>query len=401
MDKQRKKKLKKLINICNKHAKFSLPTFIGSLVNIFDTVLRDDEIDFLLKIGTDSLTIDEIKSRTKLPEQNFSKIFNRLMKKGILWSNTLESGETVFEIPPMMLGWFELNFADDKITPTKKEFSKHLTNYFNTFKKFNLPILRSLINLWIKLRPPMSEIAPISTKDKRKSEKIIEINNKIKLSESKVFTLKTTNSLIEKYGKSGKIALTNCLCRQHWEIEGEPCRLKLPIEAHLWIGKVAEHVIKYKLGREITIDEALSIINECHKKGGINHVWHNRMDLEEPEISICNCCWDCCASIGNWNRGIMPVQLKCYCVASIPDPNACKGCGICVDYCPTQAIKLIDGKAVHNQKLCIGCGQCEFQCPNGAVKLINKERLLLLPAKNPLKWNERIKSINQNIKSIN
>ncbi|MHA1270864.1 MAG: 4Fe-4S binding protein [Candidatus Helarchaeota archaeon] len=393
MDKNRKKKLKKLVNICNKHAKFSLPTFIGSLVQAFDTVLNDEEVDFLLKIGTASLTLENLKSQVNLSEADFSRIFNSLINKGILWSNSLETGEIVFEIPPMMLGWFELSFADNKITTEKKEFSKHLTNYFNTFKKFNLPILRSFINLWIKYRPPMSEIATLSIQEPKKSEKIIKINNKIELTESKVFTLKTTNSLIKKYGREGKIAITNCLCRQHWDIEGEPCRLKLPLEAHLWIGKVAEHVIKYKLGREITTEEALSIIEECHKKGGINHVWHNRMDLNEPEISICNCCWDCCASIGNWNRGIMPILLKCYYIAIIPDIDICTGCGKCTEYCPTQSIKLINKKAVNNQKLCIGCGQCEFQCPNNAVKLINKERLVLLPSRNTSKWNKRIKSL--------
>ncbi|MHA1309857.1 MAG: 4Fe-4S binding protein [Candidatus Helarchaeota archaeon] len=393
MNKSRKKKLKKLVNICNKHARFSLPTFTGSLVRAFDAVLNDAEVDFLLEIGTEQLTIDEIKKRVDLSEVEFSTIFESLIKKGILWSSTSESGDIYYEIPPMMLGWFEMSFADNNITPEKKKFSNHLSSYFNTFKKFNLPILRSLINLWIRLRPPMSEIATVEPKKAPTTEKVIDINSKVELTDSKVFALKTVNLLVEKYGNEGKIAVTNCLCRQHWKIEGEPCRLELPLEAHLWIGKVADHVIKYNLGREISVEEAISIIEECHKKGGINHVWHNRMDLNEPEISICNCCWDCCASIGNWNRGIMPILLKAYYIATIPDENICIGCGICIKYCPTQAIKLKDGKAVHNHKLCIGCGQCEFQCPNGAVKLIEQERMVLLPARSPSKWIKRLESL--------
>ena len=57
----------------------------------------------------------------------------------------------------------------------------------------------------------------------------------------------------------------------------------------------------------------------------------------------------------------------------------CKGCKICFDYCPAQAISLKEKKATINSdatrvptvegRTCIGCGQCIAICPEGAVEI--------------------------------
>ena len=47
----------------------------------------------------------------------------------------------------------------------------------------------------------------------------------------------------------------------------------------------------------------------------------------------------------------------------------CKGCGICVAFCPKQILALDPlGKIyVADQEKCIGCGQCELRCPDYAI----------------------------------
>jgi len=46
----------------------------------------------------------------------------------------------------------------------------------------------------------------------------------------------------------------------------------------------------------------------------------------------------------------------------------CTGCGVCLDWCPADAIVIQNDKAVIQNKICIGCGECIAVCRFGAVK---------------------------------
>ena len=48
------------------------------------------------------------------------------------------------------------------------------------------------------------------------------------------------------------------------------------------------------------------------------------------------------------------------------DKKACTGCINCIKYCPTQAIRVQNGKAKINPKFCIDCGRCLRYCPHHA-----------------------------------
>ena len=70
------------------------------------------------------------------------------------------------------------------------------------------------------------------------------------------------------------------------------------------------------------------------------------------------------------------------------DAEKCKGCTTCLRRCPTQAIRVRDGKACINPTLCIDCGECIRHCPYKAKKAsfdsldtLNHEKYLIaLPA---------------------
>lgn len=53
------------------------------------------------------------------------------------------------------------------------------------------------------------------------------------------------------------------------------------------------------------------------------------------------------------------------------DVPRCKGCITCLKRCPTEAIRIRDGRAIIDSERCIDCGQCILVCPHKAKKPIN------------------------------
>ncbi len=46
----------------------------------------------------------------------------------------------------------------------------------------------------------------------------------------------------------------------------------------------------------------------------------------------------------------------------------CKGCALCVAFCPKEALEIYHEKArLREGRECILCGQCELRCPDYAI----------------------------------
>lgn len=60
------------------------------------------------------------------------------------------------------------------------------------------------------------------------------------------------------------------------------------------------------------------------------------------------------------------------------DRERCKGCGFCVEFCPTQVLKLdecFNKKGYHppiivDIESCTGCDLCELFCPDFAIRAV-------------------------------
>lgn len=53
------------------------------------------------------------------------------------------------------------------------------------------------------------------------------------------------------------------------------------------------------------------------------------------------------------------------------DPEKCVGCTTCIKHCPTEAIRVRDGRARIIEERCIDCGECIRTCPHGAKRAVS------------------------------
>jgi len=54
----------------------------------------------------------------------------------------------------------------------------------------------------------------------------------------------------------------------------------------------------------------------------------------------------------------------------IVNEDWCKGCNVCIEFCPTNVFDLIKAKAVPTRMDdCTGCMLCEIHCPDFAIKV--------------------------------
>ena len=52
----------------------------------------------------------------------------------------------------------------------------------------------------------------------------------------------------------------------------------------------------------------------------------------------------------------------------------CKGCGLCVAFCPKEVLTLVNGKVfIAEPEKCVLCGSCESRCPDYAVYIEERE----------------------------
>lgn len=92
-----------------------------------------------------------------------------------------------------------------------------------------------------------------------------------------------------------------------------------------------------------------------------------------PELcTSCHRCEMWCSMVKHGETN--PARSNIYVIRREPGidvPVICTQCGLCVDACPTNALKrnLSTGAIEVNQELCTGCETCIGVCPNGVLRI--------------------------------
>ena len=134
------------------------------------------------------------------------------------------------------------------------------------------------------------------------------------------------------------------------------------------------------MGRKISNKEAIDILDLSAEFGLVHAIsnWQQGVD------TICNCCRCCCLFFEAYH---VLGHEKSHDVSNYivnTRASTCKGCGLCQERCPMEALKLEHNPETKNKKglapslnpeLCIGCGVCVYKCPSGSLILKKRESI--------------------------
>jgi len=163
-----------------------------------------------------------------------------------------------------------------------------------------------------------------------------------------------------------RIVLTNCVCAQQQSLLESGCNQ--PVEVCLIFGFYAEYYVDHGMGRWITQEEALGVLDVAEEAGLVHQV-PNSLD----PAAICNCCPDCCGALRFIKMAPNPAAFIPTDHFAQVDVDLCNACVACVDRCPMEAISITATEVASiNLERCIGCGLCINSCPTGALVLALK-----------------------------
>ncbi|MDH3364705.1 MAG: 4Fe-4S binding protein [Thermoplasmata archaeon] len=305
------------------------------LPEILGMLLKKDEAHLLIALPG---TTVEIASRIGAEHSSTAEALDGLYKRGFVLRKGTADG-TVYALVNDLLGFL----LHDKHIFDRLA-SKHLKNRLldlcdNMFEKE-----LSQDAKWSQQAVPQVRVIPV--------EKTISMRW------GEVLPLESVSAILD---SARTIAQTECTCR----IMSRNC--DNPTDVCILFDDFAEIFLGRGVGRRISKEEALDILDRSERLGLVHHL--NNADSSGFEF-LCNCCTCCCVVL----RGMVLLGKDDICYKSRFAPKLdgakCTGCGVCIERCQFGAIVLEEEEAIVDECKCFGCGLCASGCPEQAITLI-------------------------------
>jgi NAD-dependent dihydropyrimidine dehydrogenase PreA subunit len=304
----------------------------GVELEILEKLFTPEQADLLMHLSLIPEPASVIAYRANLPVERVAEMLAWMEKKGLLYARHKEGRDPQYMAMQFVVGFYE--FQLNKLYPEIAElFDEYLAHIVDPEIWGKAPQIRTV---------PVGESieASAAVMDYERAEKLI-------LDQE-------------------RISVADCICRQEKEILGEPC--VKPIETCLSFGSGADFYVRNEMGRYITQEEALQILQIAEESGLVL-----QPDAAEEATFICCCCGCCCGVLINMKRHPSPAKFAATAFIAVHAEDLCDGCGLCQERCQMDALYLDDGIMQVNQDYCIGCGLCITTCPNEALFLERKQ----------------------------
>jgi len=335
-----------------------------TLVELLQTLLNEDQVNFLLNFRKPKLTFQELKERTGMNDVNLMEMLNSLMDNGFLMDEPIENTNVMeYRLLPPIADTFEYSLVKfDRPVEQKKKLARIYEKMFKEAIELTQTNYEGLLPIFKDKMPIFARIIPIEKELTAPQEKVLPLHQASKIIDEQDI-----------------ISVSECPCKLERTLLGDPCKTSSDRFRCFHFGNMGRYFIEHDLGKPISKEEAKKILKEAEEEGLVHKTFHDDFSLDKKENSICNCCKCCCILFQSYYRGIFAFHTLTSYIARI-DESKCVGCGICVEKCPIEAVSLINGIAHNDEHKCIGCGVCVHHCPEGARTLERTElREIYLP----------------------
>ena len=315
-------------------------TKTGVEIRILKHIFTPEEAEIASFLSYKFEPIEIIYSRVEhlvASSEELEKILDRIQKKGGIEFKT-KNGKKHYCNAPLVVGMYE--FQLDRLTP---EFIKDFNDYTSD-KNFGIEFLSTEL--------PQMRTIPVAKS----------INP-----QHNVSTFDEVTTLLQQAEEP--FVINECICRKKKSIEGKSCDATDRKDTCLAIGSMAQMVLLNGSGREITRDEAISIIDQNQKEGLVLQP----SNTKKAEF-ICSCCGCCCGMLDIHKNLPKPLDFWATNYQAVVDTNTCEGCGTCEERCQVGAVSVSENKqqAVVDLNRCLGCGVCVSNCPTESISLLKK-----------------------------
>ena len=307
------------------------PTERGVEIRILRHLFSDQEARLALALTLIAETAATIALRIRTPLAETEQRLETMAAKGLIFRSKPLNKPAVYMAAQFVVGIWELQVG--RLTP-------ELVRLVNDY----MPDLMDK-KVWKKI--PQMRTIPVG----RSIDTPLEV-----LAHEKAETLLRQKS---------HFAVAACICRREQQMMGRGC--SKPMDMCLSFGDDEDFFVKNKIGRRITLDQALGILKQADRSGLVLQPNNGR------KISwLCCCCGCCCGILRTIKTHPKPAELVSSPFQAATVPDLCTGCGICETRCPMEAVSIQHKRAVLDLDRCIGCGLCVSTCPEKAIHLERK-----------------------------
>lgn len=299
----------------------------GTEIKILKKLFTPEQAELAVKLNYEPEELSAISDRIGLNKTSVSEKLEEMAKKGLIF-RIRKSDTCFYHAEQFIIGIYEYQ-AKNK----DKEFYRLFEAY--------IPYLGiSLANV------------------KTRQMRYIPMESAI-TSGTQIATYNRVRDLIS---KENIIAVQQCICKQTQTLQGNVCQK--PQEVCFAFGDFARFIIENQMGRQVTPDETEKILGQAEKEGLVLGI------PNAQKLSFLCCCCACCCPNLRFSKGMeRPSDMVLSHHESRIDSGLCTGCGLCMERCPMDAIKLAGDSAEIIEGRCIGCGLCVSSCPEKAITL--------------------------------